>query len=99
MRARGSVPDEGGSVNADPRRVQDRRPGLSSRENEVLALVHQGLGDKEIARRLNLSPRTVRTHLEKIYRRWHVHNRLLAAQRWREMIGQGDGDDESHRHL
>lgn len=39
---------------------------FSQREAECLKLLHQGKTAKEIARRLNLSPRTVETHLNKI---------------------------------
>lgn len=55
---------------------------LSGREDEILALVHQGLGDKAIALRLGVSARTIRTHMEHIFRKWDVHNRYLAARMW-----------------
>ncbi len=47
-----------------------------------MALVHDGLGDKEIAVRLGMSTRTVRSHMEKLFRRWGVHNRYVAARMW-----------------
>lgn len=48
---------------------------LTRRELEVATLVAQGLSDKEIARRLWLSYKTVRTHLDNIYRKLEIHSR------------------------
>jgi DNA-binding CsgD family transcriptional regulator len=53
--------------------------GLSRRETEVLAWVSQGKTDASIAAILSLSPRTVAKHLEHIYERLGVENRLAAA--------------------
>jgi len=39
---------------------------LTARENEVLALVTEGLSNKEIARRLHLSPSTVKCHVHNL---------------------------------
>lgn len=52
---------------------------LSDREREVLELLSQGLPDKQIAAELNISPRTVRFHLEHIYAKLHVRSRIEAA--------------------
>ncbi|PUE29259.1 hypothetical protein B9Z39_04085 [Limnohabitans sp. JirII-29] len=48
---------------------------LSPREQEAAQLVAQGLSDKEIARRLNISATTVRTHLEHAFRKTGANNR------------------------
>jgi DNA-binding CsgD family transcriptional regulator len=48
---------------------------LSSREMEVSRLVAEGLTNIEIAEALIISPRTVSTHLEKIYRRLGINSR------------------------
>ena len=53
--------------------------GLSKREQEVLRCLARGLMYKEIASELSISPNTVCTHLESIYRKLHVHSRLDAA--------------------
>jgi ATP/maltotriose-dependent transcriptional regulator MalT len=54
--------------------------GLSGREVEVLRLVAEGLGDKEIAARLVVSNRTVHAHLRSIYRKLEVRSRAAAAR-------------------
>jgi ATP/maltotriose-dependent transcriptional regulator MalT len=52
---------------------------LTAREREVLALVAEGLSNKEIATRLVLSPLTVRTHLESIFRKLNTPSRTAAV--------------------
>jgi DNA-binding CsgD family transcriptional regulator len=60
-----------------------RRPalpaGLSTREVEVLILVARGLQNKEIARRMSVSARTVSSHLEHAYTKIGVTTRGAAA--------------------
>jgi DNA-binding NarL/FixJ family response regulator len=52
---------------------------LSRREREVLVLVCEGLANKQIARRLNITERTVKVHLGNAYRRIGVGDRTAAA--------------------
>lgn len=54
---------------------------LSAREREVAHLAACGLGDKEIARCLGISPTTVRTHIDHAYRKLGVNNRVALARR------------------
>ncbi|MDD4735114.1 MAG: response regulator transcription factor [Kiritimatiellae bacterium] len=54
--------------------IQDCEP-LSIREKSLLALVADGLGYKEIAAHLNISPHTVHAHVRNIYAKLHVSNR------------------------
>jgi DNA-binding CsgD family transcriptional regulator len=49
--------------------------GVTSREVDVLALVVQGLSNKEIAARLYLSPRTVEKHVERLVAKTRVAGR------------------------
>lgn len=52
---------------------------LSSREMEILALLAEGLSNKEIGVRLNITAGTVRAHLMRIYDKLHVRCRTEAA--------------------
>lgn len=52
---------------------------LTVREREVLALLAEGLSNKEIAARLYLSVRTVEGHLTTAYGKLNVHSRTEAA--------------------
>lgn len=54
-------------------------PTLSAREREVLELVSAGLSSPEVARRLNLSTTTVKTHLQRIYEKLGVGERAAAV--------------------
>ena len=51
---------------------------LSPRENEILGLVAQGLGNREIAEQLHLSRYTVECHVKHIYRKLAVSSRTRA---------------------
>jgi DNA-binding CsgD family transcriptional regulator len=53
---------------------------LSAREREVAHLAACGLGDKAIARRLGISPTTVRTHIDHAYRKLGINNRVALAR-------------------
>ena len=70
----------------------DAAGGLSSREREVLALVAEGLPNKLIARRLEISEKTVKAHLTSVFRAIGVDDRTQAAI-WatRNGIGSGEG--------
>ena len=53
--------------------------GLTSREVEVLGLLARGCQNKEIARRLVVTPKTVSTHVEHIYSKLGVSSRAGAT--------------------
>ncbi|MEX2269423.1 MAG: response regulator transcription factor [Acidimicrobiia bacterium] len=60
---------------------QGARPAteLSGREEEVLRLVVAGMANKQIARRLGISERTVKAHLTNVFKRLDVTDRTQAA--------------------
>jgi DNA-binding NarL/FixJ family response regulator len=60
-------------------RPTDPADQLSRREQEVLTLVCQGLANKQIARMLDISERTVKVHLGNVFRRIGVADRTSAA--------------------
>ncbi len=62
---------------------------LTPRELEVLELVRAGLANKQIARRLGISERTVKAHLTSVFSRIGVVDRTQAAL-WAERRGIGD---------
>jgi DNA-binding NarL/FixJ family response regulator len=52
---------------------------LSRRENEVLGLLAEGLTNREIGERLGIAERTVRAHLERVFRLTGAADRVQAA--------------------
>ncbi|MGH9149624.1 MAG: response regulator transcription factor, partial [Acidimicrobiales bacterium] len=67
------------------------RRGVTAREAEVLTLVSEHLGNKEIAARLYLSPRTVEKHVASLLAKFAVSDRagLIEATRWPSRPGWG----------
>ena len=59
--------------------VKFKQAGLTTREAEMLMLLAEGLSNKEIAQRANISAGTVRIHLENMFKKLHVRNRTEAA--------------------
>jgi DNA-binding NarL/FixJ family response regulator len=76
----------GGTADARPRDLAD----LSAREREVLELMAQGLDNGEIARRLFLSPKTVRNVVSAIFGKLRTSDRVQVVLRARE-AGYGAG--------
>jgi DNA-binding NarL/FixJ family response regulator len=66
----------------------DPMASLSDREREVLGLLLDGLPNKLIARRLEISEKTVKSHLTRIFREIGVSDRTQAAL-WAERQGLG----------
>jgi len=58
---------------------------LTTREREVLALIAEGKTEREIARTLNLSPKTVHTHRTSMMSKMRVHNVIGLVRRAMEL--------------
>ena len=54
-------------------------PSLTYRELEVVRSLARGLGNKQIARDLHISEKTVRNHVSNIYKKLHVYDRTQAV--------------------
>jgi len=63
----------------ESRRTTNAADGLTERELQVLGLVRDGLANKQIARKLLISERTVKAHLTRIFQRIGVTDRTQAA--------------------
>ena len=57
------------------------QPSLSVREREVAACIAAGLPDKAISHRLGISVTTVRTHIDRMFAKLEVKNRLALVRR------------------
>lgn len=58
--------------------VQKRREILTRRERDCLVLSGRGHSEKEVAQKLNISPNTVRVHIENIKRKLGAANKSHA---------------------
>jgi DNA-binding NarL/FixJ family response regulator len=63
----------------DARRHPDAPDALTSREIDVLSMLAEGLGNKEIARRLDISDNTVKFHLSSIFGKLGAASRTEAV--------------------
>jgi LuxR family transcriptional regulator, maltose regulon positive regulatory protein len=66
-------------VNASP--TSGIAEPLSVREGEILSLIAQGRGNKEIARILSIAPETVKSHVKHIFTKLKVEKRAQAVSR------------------
>jgi DNA-binding CsgD family transcriptional regulator len=96
---RAPPPDPAPPPTVGPEAVPDAVPatvegaGLSPREREILALLAEGLSNKELARSLSVSENTVKTHLANLYAKLGVGRRtqaLAVAQRLGVLKPAGD---------
>jgi two-component system nitrate/nitrite response regulator NarL len=53
--------------------------GLTQREREISQMVAEGLSNKVIARKLDITDRTVKAHLTTVFQKLHVNDRLQLA--------------------
>jgi DNA-binding NarL/FixJ family response regulator len=61
------------------RKPRSERESLTTREADVLRLIAEGLSNKQIARRLNLTEGTVKGYVSQILAKLHLEDRTQAA--------------------
>jgi DNA-binding NarL/FixJ family response regulator len=66
-------------LSAAPADEEDGIAALTAREKEVLALIARGESNRNIARRLFISEKTVKNHVTSIFRKLRVEDRTQAA--------------------
>lgn len=91
--ARGEAPLHPKAAQAVLAARTERRgdPDLRPREREVLELVAQGMPNKLIARKLEISEKTVKSHLTQVFQAIGATDRTQAAL-WARERGLADGD-------
>lgn len=57
----------------------DALPGLTQREREILALIGEGLTNRQIGQRLYLAEKTVNNHISRLLAKLGVERRIQAA--------------------
>ena len=83
-------------LDAKHRHEQERcaRTVLTERERQIIELVSDGLSNKEVGRRLDLSAGTIAVHLHRIYQKLQINNRTaLAASAGFRQAKNGPGAD------
>jgi two-component system nitrate/nitrite response regulator NarL len=68
-----------GSTSPEQRAAEVRAAALTPRERDVLSLLIQGADTTIIASTLYLSPKTVRTHVQRVLEKLGVHSRVEAV--------------------
>lgn len=68
---------------------------LTDRERQIMRLVSEGLSNKEIGRRLNISDGTIKVHLHHIFQKLEISNRTVLAAM---AISQDEGGSVTPEH-
>jgi DNA-binding NarL/FixJ family response regulator len=75
----------GGTAFEEGRTCKSGIPALTPRQAEILDLLAEGHGNKEIRHRLGIAERTVRAHLTELFQLLEAHSRMQALFRAREL--------------
>lgn len=67
---------------------------LTNREKEIIELLAEGISVKNIANQLFISPFTVKHHMEHIYDKLYVNNKVKAVAKYMRHIGALYGEEK-----
>ncbi|WP_406864095.1 response regulator transcription factor [Streptomyces sp. HUAS MG47] len=67
------------SQEPEPERAPDALSGLTEREREILALIGEGLTNRQIGQKLYLAEKTVKNHISRLLAKLGVERRVQAA--------------------
>ncbi|WP_438295519.1 response regulator [Streptomyces sp. HUAS TT7] len=84
---------------AEEEQQPDELSRLTGREREILALIGEGLTNREIGQRLFLAEKTVKNHISRLLTKLGVSRRVQAAVVAAQMLGEpgrGGGADSAH---
>lgn len=84
------VPEE-----EDPLSLRMRDDNINQRESEIIRLICQGYSNKEIGRRMFLSPATVKTYISNILAKLNLQGRMQIVARYYDEFKTSDKDDDS----
>jgi len=71
--------------------IVDHFRDLTAYEEKIFALVSKGMSNKEVARQLNCTERTVKHHMTNIMRKLNVRNRVEAVLKLASMDSRARG--------
>jgi DNA-binding CsgD family transcriptional regulator len=57
-------------------------PNLTERQTKIVEMIAAGYTDKQLSSRLGMAPGTLRTHLDRMFRRFGVHSRAALVACW-----------------
>jgi len=57
-------------------------PLFTERQTKIVEMIAAGYTDKQLAVRLGMAPSTLRTHMERMFRRYGVHSRAALVACW-----------------
>jgi DNA-binding CsgD family transcriptional regulator len=57
-------------------------PVFTERQTKIVEMIAAGYTDKQLAVRLGMAPSTLRTHMERMFRRYRVHSRAALVACW-----------------
>ncbi|MFG2263646.1 response regulator [Streptomyces sp. NPDC048720] len=72
----------------EPAEEPDELPGLTDREREILALIGEGLTNRQIGQRLYLAEKTVKNHISRLLAKLGVERRVQAAVIATQVMGR-----------